>query len=139
MRNNSNQEHDNANLHPPNPESIEQLVEQIIYSVSVRRLSDWECVLHVYLFLDEFFEEIMDLHPLLIFVWLISSPMRDPHYMIRWVLSYCDIIPDLFLSLKFTLTTSVIIYCWIHCVLLMSQTTHIELKPKDSETEAAME
>ena len=31
----SNQEHDNANLRPPNPESPEQLVEQIIHSVPV--------------------------------------------------------------------------------------------------------
>ena len=31
----SNQEHDNANLHPNFPESIEQIVEQIIHSVPV--------------------------------------------------------------------------------------------------------
>ena len=31
----SSKEHDNEKLHPPNPESIEQLVEQIIHSVSV--------------------------------------------------------------------------------------------------------
>ena len=31
----SNQEHDNAKLHPPNPERLEQLVEQIIHSVPV--------------------------------------------------------------------------------------------------------
>ena len=31
----SNQEHDNANLHPPFPEIIEKLVEQIIHYVPV--------------------------------------------------------------------------------------------------------
>ena len=31
----SNQEHENENLHTPNPDSIEQLVEKIIHSVPV--------------------------------------------------------------------------------------------------------
>ena len=35
--------------------------------------------------------------------------MRDPHYMIRCVLFSCAIVPDLLLSLKFPLTTGVII------------------------------
>ena len=69
LKTHSNQEHDNANLHSPFHESIEKLIEQIIHSVTVRRLSYWECILHVYLFLDEFLEEIFDLHPLLVFVW----------------------------------------------------------------------
>ena len=43
----------------------------------------------------------------------------------------CDIVPDLFLSLKLPLTTGVVISCWIHCVLSMSKTTQIELEPKD--------
>ena len=30
LKTHSNKEHDNAKLHPPNPESIEDLVEQII-------------------------------------------------------------------------------------------------------------
>ena len=30
-----NQEHDNANMHPPFPKIIEQLVEQIIHYVSM--------------------------------------------------------------------------------------------------------
>ena len=57
--------------------------------------------------------------------------MRDHQYMIRCVLSSCAIVPHLFLSLKCPLTTSVVIKCWIPCVLLMLQTTQIELKPKD--------
>ena len=69
LKTHSNQEHYNANLHPPNHESIEKLLEGIINSVPVWRLSDWECVLHVYLFLTEFLEEILYFHPLLIFVW----------------------------------------------------------------------
>ena len=39
-----------------------------IHSVPVLRLSNWECVNHVYLFLAEFLEEILGLHPILIFV-----------------------------------------------------------------------
>ena len=35
LKTHSNQEHDNANLHPPNPESIEQIAEEIIHSVPV--------------------------------------------------------------------------------------------------------
>ena len=35
LKTHSNKEHDNAKLHPPNHESIEQLVEQIIHSVPV--------------------------------------------------------------------------------------------------------
>ena len=69
LKTHSNQEHDNANLHPPNPESVEQLVEQIIHYVPVWIISNWECVLHVYFFMDEFLEEIMDVNPLLLFVW----------------------------------------------------------------------
>ena len=47
-------EHDNEKLHPPNLERIEQLFERIIHCVTVWRLSNWEWVLHVYLFLAEF-------------------------------------------------------------------------------------
>ena len=54
---------------PPNPESTEELFEWIIHSVPVWRMSDWECELHVYLLLDEFFQEIWDLHTLFIFIW----------------------------------------------------------------------
>ena len=32
LNNHPNQEHDNAKIHPPNPESLEQLVERIIHS-----------------------------------------------------------------------------------------------------------
>ena len=35
-------------------------------------LSDWECVIHVYLFLSEFLEEILYLQPLLLSVWKIT-------------------------------------------------------------------
>ena len=35
LKTHSNQEHDNANLHRRNPESIEQLFKQIIQSVPV--------------------------------------------------------------------------------------------------------
>ena len=35
LKTHSNQEHDNANLHPQNPESIEKLVEKIIHCVPV--------------------------------------------------------------------------------------------------------
>ena len=35
LKTHSNQEHDNENLHPPNPDIIEQLVEQIIHYVPV--------------------------------------------------------------------------------------------------------
>ena len=48
LKTHSNQEHDNAYICPPFPESIEQLIEQIIHSVPMRRLSDSEFVLHVY-------------------------------------------------------------------------------------------
>ena len=67
LNNHSKKGHDNAKLHPPNPGSIEELVERIIHYVLTWRLSDWECVLHVYLFMTEFLEEILNLHPLLIF------------------------------------------------------------------------
>ena len=69
LKTHSNQEHDNENIHSTFPESIEQLAEKIIHIVPVWRLSDWECILHVYLFLADFLEEIVDLHRLLIFVW----------------------------------------------------------------------
>ena len=69
LKTHSNKEHDNEKLHPPNPESTEELIEQIIHSVSVRRLSNWKCIPHVYLFMAELLEEILDLHPLLLFVW----------------------------------------------------------------------
>ena len=61
LKTHSNQDNDNVIHHPPFPESIEQRVEQIIHYIPVRRLSDWECVLHVYLFLAEFLEDILDL------------------------------------------------------------------------------
>ena len=35
LKTHSNQEHDHANLHPPNTESIEQHFEQIIQSILV--------------------------------------------------------------------------------------------------------
>ena len=35
LKTHSNQEHDDENLHPPNPESTEKLVERIIHSVPV--------------------------------------------------------------------------------------------------------
>ena len=38
------------------------------YSVPVRRLAVLNGFLHVYLFLDKFLQEIMDLHPLLLFM-----------------------------------------------------------------------
>ena len=69
LKTHSNKEHDNAKLHPLNPESTEELVEQIIYSVSVLILSNWKCIPHVYLSMAELLEEILDLHPLLLFVW----------------------------------------------------------------------
>ena len=56
LKTDSNQEHDNAIHFPTFPESIEQLVEQIFCSIPVWRLSDWECVLHIYLFLAELLE-----------------------------------------------------------------------------------
>ena len=64
-----NQEQYNAIHHPTLPEIIEKLVEWIIHYVSVWRLSNCNCLLHVNLYLTEFLEEIMDLYPLLIFVW----------------------------------------------------------------------
>ena len=69
MKTHSKKEHDNAKIHPPNPESIEELVDQTIHYIPELRLSGWECVLHVYLFMTEFLEEILNLHPLLILVW----------------------------------------------------------------------
>ena len=60
LKTHSNQEHDNAKLQPPNPERLEQLVERIIHSVPVWKLSDWEFVLHVYWFCAGFLEEIQD-------------------------------------------------------------------------------
>ena len=88
LKTHSNQEHYNSNLYSPNNESIEQLVEQIIRSLPVWRLSNWEYVLYVYF---EFLEEIMDYHPLLIFFWYIPCPMCDPIYIICCViiLFYC--------------------------------------------------
>ena len=68
LKTHSNKEHDNAKFYAPNPESIEQLVEWMIHFVPVWILYDWECVIHVFLFMDEFLEEIMDLHPLFLFV-----------------------------------------------------------------------
>ena len=56
--------------------------------------------------------------------------MPYPHHMIRFVLLSCSIVPDLFLSLKFPLTTGVVISCQIRCILSMSQTAQIELEPK---------
>ena len=50
----------NAKLHPLNPEHLKQLVDRIIHSFTVQILSDWEFVLHVYLFHDEVLEEIQD-------------------------------------------------------------------------------
>ena len=47
--------------------------------------------------------------PALDFFWKIPSPMHYPHYMISCVLSSCGIVPDLFLSLIFPLTTGVVI------------------------------
>ena len=76
-------EHYNANLHPPNPEIIEQLFEGGIHYVPVWRMSYWEYILHVYLFMAEFLKEIMDFHPLLIFVWWIPYPMCDPRYIFQ--------------------------------------------------------
>ena len=35
LKNHSNQDHDNENLYPSSPDSIEQLVEKIIHSVPV--------------------------------------------------------------------------------------------------------
>ena len=35
--------------------------------------------------------------------------MRDPHYMIRCMLSSCAVIPELFLDLKCPITTGVVI------------------------------
>ena len=69
LQTHSNQEHNNAINHPTFTESIEQLVEQIIHSVLVRTLSNWDCVLHVCLFLAEFLEEILDLLLLSLFSW----------------------------------------------------------------------
>ena len=69
LKTHSNKEHDNAKVHPPNLESIEKLIERIIYYVPECRLSEWECVLQVYLFLTDFLEEILDLHPLFLLVW----------------------------------------------------------------------
>ena len=69
LKTHSNKEHENANIHPPNPESIEKIVGKTIHSVPVLILYDWECVLHVYIFLDELLEEILDLHLLFIFLW----------------------------------------------------------------------
>ena len=60
LKTHSNKEQDNAKPHPPNPESTEELIEQIIHYVPARILSNWECVLHVYLFMAELLEEILD-------------------------------------------------------------------------------
>ena len=65
----SNQEYDNANLDPPNPESIEQLVEKIIHSFPVLIPSNWECIIHVYFFMAELLEDILNFHALFLFVW----------------------------------------------------------------------
>ena len=35
LKTHSNKEYDNTKLHPPNPESIEELIERIIHSVPV--------------------------------------------------------------------------------------------------------
>ena len=69
LKTNSDQEQDNAIHHPTLPESIEQLVEWIINYDFVWKLSDWERILHVYLFLADLLEDIMDFHPLLLFFW----------------------------------------------------------------------
>ena len=65
LKTHSNQEHDNENLHPTNPE----IIGELFHSIPVWRLSYWECVLHVYLFLVESLKKNMNLHPLLLFVW----------------------------------------------------------------------
>ena len=69
LKTHSNKEHDNEKLQPQNPEIIEELFEWIIHSVPSWIFCDWECVLNVYLFMTEFLEDILDLHPLLFFVW----------------------------------------------------------------------
>ena len=69
LRNHSNQEHDYTKLHPLNPELFEQLVELIIHSVFVRRLSNWEFALQLFWFCARFLEDIQDWYLLLIFVW----------------------------------------------------------------------
>ena len=80
LKNHSNQEHYNSIHHPYLTESIEELVEWINHYIPVWRLAVLDCFPHVYLFLAESLNVIMDLHPLLIFVWLIPYPMRDPIY-----------------------------------------------------------
>ena len=92
LKTHSNKENDNENHHPPFTESSEQLVERIIYSIVLWRLSNWECVLHVYLFMAEIFEEILDLHPLWIFFLLnnISNVWSSLYHPFRVILLlYC--------------------------------------------------
>ena len=92
LKTRSNQEHDNSNHHPNFTESIEQLVGQIIHSVSVWILSDWECVLHVYLFLAGFFGVDSIFAPALAFclVNTISNAWSSLYHPFRViVLLYC--------------------------------------------------
>ena len=81
LKTHSNKEHNKEKLHPPNPEGTEELVAWMIHSVPAWRLSNWDFILHIYLFLSEFLWEILDFHLLLI--------LSGKYYLQRVIFAIC--------------------------------------------------